>query len=112
MSLLNLLKILLKYKIVQGNDGGIRNMDCANENYLVHMEFYGSNRLGNFSFGRRLAKLIFIYKEVGWSFEIGWDKFSDLSEDTSLHRKCCPCKQVAWATICLIQLEDEGTHLS
>lgn len=57
------------YKKIKGNDGGINTVDCANANYLGHLEFCGSNRLRHFYFGRQLAKLVFIYKVAGWSLE-------------------------------------------
>lgn len=61
------------YEVVTGNDNGINTMDCAHANYLGHVEFCRSNGLGNVCFGRYSAKMTFIYKVVGWSFEISWN---------------------------------------
>lgn len=53
------------YKANKGNDG-ISTVDCVNANYSGHKEFLcDSNKLGNFYFGRWLAKLIFTGNMIG-----------------------------------------------
>jgi hypothetical protein len=59
LSLINPLILYTEYILVKVNDGGISIMDCTNANYLGHIDFCGTNGLGNFYFSRQSAKMIF-----------------------------------------------------